>query len=239
MYTYLLEGLVYPLRDQLCFSYNSEFYGNAADLRGKIDVDIDDNKISVKLQSNIGMDVYDLRNSILVDINAKISVLSYIHGLPFRVDIVKITCEELEIDHIYSNQITCVEQFVSGSAVDQGRIFALCTGESGLLIGRCMVDMGLAMTHVVDTAFYCYRAIESLMRHCALSVAVVNKERMWEVFREKAGCTRDEIMEIKKMADPLRHGGISDLTAENRKNTLLLAWRLVAQYLMGLPVHSQ
>lgn len=92
------------------------------------------------------------------------------------------------------------------------------------------------MKHADDTAFYCYRAIESLRHHCAAvhGMSDANKSTQWEKFRQVSGCTEEILRQIKEAADPLRHGETSRGSSEDRAKLFMETWDVVDGYLHGV-----
>lgn len=81
-------------------------------------------------------------------------------------------------------------------------------------VRHALADIREAMRLGEDTAFYCYRAIESMRQHFVPD----NKERddtartaSWDELRAVLGVGRDPIDEIRREADARRHGRNVDL----------------------------
>lgn len=89
------------------------------------------------------------------------------------------------------------------------------------------------MRHPDDTGFYCYRAIESLRHHCAAvhRLSEADKAVQWKAFREAAGCSEETLLDVKAAADPVRHGQVVGVTAEERLKLLTMTWDVVDGYL--------
>jgi hypothetical protein len=109
-------------------------------------------------------------------------------------------------------------------------------GPNGVFLNRCFSDLTASMKHADDTAFYCYRAIESLRHHCAAvhGLSGANKAKQWEKFREVSGCTEDILLQIKSAADPLRHGEALGGRSEDRAKLFTSTWNVVDGYLCGV-----
>lgn len=82
-----------------------------------------------------------------------------------------------------------------------------------------LADYRHAILSPLDTAFYRYRALESLKQAYA----------DWGDFRSVLGVEYDEIMLIKSWADPRRHGDVIDLGSNQR----LVALRLTKTCLVA------
>ena len=106
-------------------------------------------------------------------------------------------------------------------------------GENGILINRCFSDLVSAMKHADDTAFYCYRAIESLRLHCAVSHGLKDKKPkiQWEKFREVLSLSKDKFVKITESSKLVRHGDVASITGEERADILKETWDVVTSYL--------
>ncbi len=96
-----------------------------------------------------------------------------------------------------------------------------------------MADVRMAILNASDTGFLCYRAIEG----------VKTLHGSWDKFRELFEVPYDEIMELKELADPRRHGGLVSLTHEQRIVALRLAHRVLLEHAShvwaGLPAQAR
>jgi hypothetical protein len=97
------------------------------------------------------------------------------------------------------------------------------------LIRHALADVQRAVELPDDTAFYCYRAIESL-RLLFLDGdrdAGTARADSWSALREHLALSREELDDIRLMANPRRHGGHRVLTEADRQRCLLLTRRAV------------
>lgn len=97
-----------------------------------------------------------------------------------------------------------------------------------LPLRHALADVQRAIEFFDDTAFYCYRALESL----CLALAPARPGRRvdaaaWKLLRDTLAIERDRIDAIKEHADVRRHGRHSVLTEDERKEFLLLVRRAI------------
>ena len=88
-------------------------------------------------------------------------------------------------------------------------------------------DVQRAVELADDTAFYCYRAIESL-RLLFLDGDSDDKAARadsWTALRGQLTVSREDLDNIRLMANPRRHGGQRVLTEADRQSCLLLTRR--------------
>jgi hypothetical protein len=102
-------------------------------------------------------------------------------------------------------------------------------------VGRAVDDLAAAVGSPHDTAFLCYRALESLR------VFVCRQEHLdrrdgWIRLRQVVGLDRDETMDVlEKLATAARHGDHQELTSAQRETFYLLvrsAVQLFAAHLL-------
>ena len=89
------------------------------------------------------------------------------------------------------------------------------------------------MKYADDTGFYCYRAIEALRHHCSATHALLAKSKdvQWEKFREISGVDIQAIEILKNAAGEVRHGGVTNVTSEDREKFFETTWNIVGSYL--------
>jgi hypothetical protein len=156
-------------------------------------------------------------------------------GHAYDIEVTRVLNKVRNIDYVFGVEIPCISELRVLEDLSQklNSINSICYGTAGILINRCFGDLVSAMKNADDTAFYCYRAIESLRHHCASLNGLTNskKEIQWSKFREVAKCEKQAIMDIKAAADPLRHGGITPVSSEDRAALFRKTWSIVEGYI--------
>lgn len=96
------------------------------------------------------------------------------------------------------------------------------------LIRYAVADVQRAVEMPDDTAFYCYRALESL-RTMFLEGEDEGaaRARSWRCLREELRLAREAIDAVKVLADKRRHGGHRVLTEQDRMDCLILTRRAI------------
>jgi hypothetical protein len=92
------------------------------------------------------------------------------------------------------------------------------------------------MKQAADTGFYCYRAIEALRHYCATrnGLSDAEKPKQWEKFWEVSSCDEQTLRTIKAAADPLRHGEVFGVNANERATLFTRTWDVVDGYLKNI-----
>lgn len=241
MNIYHLQGAIHPKRAQIQdHSLKARVAhissGNKATVRARIIM----NELSICVETPDEWDIFDLRNVILYLIQTEFALIGFLSGIYYTVEIVRILCEALKIDYVYGVGIDCIanRERELTFQVAFAQLKQLCVGENGLYFQRCMNDLLLAMKQPEDTAFFCYRAIESLKNHAIKTKGepIKNPSAQWEYFRNAAGCTREEIEFIKREADRLRHSSDLFSKGEDRAALFTKTWNIVEGYIKGLSI---
>lgn len=234
MHSYLFTGKVLPERAQMSFAIQGIRLQIKDDEIG-IDASIILNQVAVQIHSTREWDILDLRNIVKTFLLNQLAAVGYLKGYAYDLEVTRVFAPGLSIDYVFGIDIPCLAQ--RGKAVDLNTalpgIIRKASGPDGIFINRCLNDLALSMKHADDTAFYCYRAIESLKRHCAIRAELqsANAAKQWEKFRQIAGCNRASIDFVKSYADPLRHGDPRDLTSDERGMIFKKTWDIVENYL--------
>jgi len=71
---------------------------------------------------------------------------------------------------------------------------------------RALADYRLAIQTPHDTAFYAYRAIESVREHFRGETAGISSQKAWERMRNALDLTKEALTRWKDLADLQRHG---------------------------------
>lgn len=238
MEPYLFQGVVLPERAQLSLQFALGFSHLASGVSAEAKVSIVLNQVVVWVESEHNWDIFDLRNVVKNIVQSHLAMVGYIKGYAYEFQISRVVNQNRGIDYVFGIEIPCLAE--RGKSVDlQDALSKLrnkTLGPNGMFLHRCFSDLASSMTHADDTGFYCYRAIESLRHHCAAvhGLSTAEKSIQWEKFREVSGCDEQTLRAIKAAADPLRHGGVSGGSSDDRAQLFTSTWDVVDGYLKGV-----
>jgi len=238
MEQYLFYGVVLPERAQITLQFNLHFSHIASGAEGTAKVSIILNQVAVTIESEYNWDVLDLRNVVKNIVQNYLAMAGYLKGYAYDFEVTRVLNHSREIDLVFGIDIPILAE--RNKEVDLGAALAILqeksAGPNGMFLNRCFADLTAAMKHADDTAFYCYRAIESLRHHCAAlhGLSDANKRTQWEKFRQVSGCTEEILHLIKEAADPLRHGETSRGSSQDRAKLFMETWDVVDGYLHGV-----
>lgn len=234
---YFFQGVVRPERAQISLNFALGFTHIGTGVNAVARVDILLNQIAVWVESDHDWDIFDLRNVVKSLLQNQLALVGYIKGYAYEFEISRILSPSRGLDQVFGIDIPCLAK--RGESADlQAVLIKLrkkTLGPNGVFLHRCFSDLVSAMKHADDTAFCCYRAIESLRHHCAgvYDLSASNKGIQWAKFREVSGCQEQTIRLIKLEADPLRHGAVASCSSDERGKLFTTTWDIVDGYLNG------
>ncbi len=234
MNTYIFKGLVLPERAQLSFGpfeAGLEHISSGNKLIAKINVVL--NQLTVWVNSEDDWDIYDLRNIVKTFANNTVAIFGYILGHAYDAEVRQILCEEKNIDYVFgiNNKTVYSKEKRENAAKIVKEIMAKTSGEYGIYIMRCLNDLTMALKHVDDTYFYCFRAIESLKQYCRYRFKIENENNQWGKLSEITGIDKNSVEFIRERAFPERHGDISPSGATEIQNAIKTTWEIVDTFL--------
>ena len=238
MEPYLFQGIVLPERAQLSLQFGLKFSHAALGVNAEAKVSIVLNQVAVWVESEHDWDIFDLRNVVKNIVQSHLAMVGYLKGYAYEFQISRVLNQDRGIDYVFGIDIPCLVE--RGKSIDlQEALLKLrdkTLGPNGMFLHRCFSDLASSMKHADDTGFYCYRAIESLRHHCAAvhGLSTAEKSTQWEKFREVSRCDEQTLRAIKAAADPLRHGGVSGASSDDRAKLFTSTWDVVDGYLNGV-----
>lgn len=238
-FSYHLTGAVLPERAQISFGHPTETPFSLSTIEGDatINVCVVLNQVAVWVKSQFEWDIMDLRNAVSTIIRHQLAIAGFLLGYSYNLEITRVTTADGAIDYVYGIDIPSIVKKMEGkfSAEAFTQLMVKASGPKGFILHRCFTDLTLAMQHAVDTAFYCYRAIESLRQHWGAVNDVWSKSDQWEGFRNFLGIDKDVIDPIRIAAEGVRHGQLVPITDQQRGQLFAITWDLVEAYLAKVP----
>ena len=239
MEPYIFIGKILPERAMLSLSIPStqiNFADGTSSAEMKVNILL--NQLLVKIDTDHQWNVNDLRNTVRDLVQSYLSMIGFIAGHAYDLEITRVICDERGIDYVFGIDIPCLNEISVGKdkAKEMEKLQRCSEGENGKFIRRCLNDLVSAMKNVEDTGFYCYRAVEALRNHSASESNLSDQKdaTKWDHFRSVAGVERESIMAVKAYADPLRHGRPTGITEAERIIIFQGTWGIVQAYFNAL-----
>jgi hypothetical protein len=234
MEPYLFSGIVLPERALLNFTFGLRFQHLESGVEADARVSIIWNQVAVWVHTDREWDIYDLRNVVINIVHHQLCMVGFLLGRAYEFSITRVVNLSHGIDYVFGIDTPCVAR--NPDEIDLPRelqeLRDKSVGQSGIYLNRCFSDLVSALKHFDDTAFYCYRAIESLRHHVAVTHNATDKEKaqQWQLFRSFAGVEETAIKKIKVQADGPRHGNPTSPSANDRGKLLQTTWDIVRAY---------
>ncbi|MBU9437956.1 hypothetical protein [Burkholderia multivorans] len=238
MEPYFFQGIVLPERAQLSLQFSLKFGHVHSGKQASARVSVVLNQVAVWIDTDDEWNVVDLRNVVNNIVRPHLDMLGFLLGHAYDLSITRVVNRERGVDYVFGIDTPCISPAAEKLDVEAEllKLRDKTIGPNGIYLNRCFGDLVSAMKHADDTAFYCYRAIESLRHHCAVKNGITDdsKSVQWAKFREMASCDESQVMAIKTAADGLRHGNPMDSLSYDRAVILTGTWKIVRQYLDAL-----
>jgi hypothetical protein len=233
MPTYIIKGQVLPIRAVLSIGpwpLTTTTLAGTDTTEWHINIVL--NEITIYCKSASVRDIYDLRNISLNVMNTMVSQVGYFFGLGYNVAINQILCEEIGCDVVFGIGIPALAE-----RYDKEKIFEFLNrvssikGQESRFVHRCFVELQLAISHPIDTPFYCYRAIECLRHFCGLRYSLTEESAQWKKLVELTGKDRSHIADTKLFSNHARHGDHRDFTSDQRADFFKSTWNVVDAFM--------
>lgn len=228
----LFTGVVRPERAQLTIGNVEHQIDLVSGTKCRVKFNVSANQLSALVEAEESEDIYTLRNVIKGTIELVTDIIGFVHGYAYDVEIVKVVSEDLELSQVFGMQIPALEErnkHREPEAVNY--IYPLCLGADGKYLKRALGDLGMAIRHADDTAFYCFRAIESLKQYFGFISGKIEDKDQWLEMTKAIGDHRDMVEPIRKRAFPARHGLPEATTDGERKDFFFATWEIAEAFI--------
>ncbi|NQT71302.1 MAG: hypothetical protein HQ553_00860 [Chloroflexi bacterium] len=235
MKRYYLSGTVHPERAQISIAdIENELLGQDDTPYAKLKFNIYNNQITAVIDChNDNEDIHTIRNRVKAAVQIMTDTVGFIKGHAYDVEITKIFDEQAQFVWVYGVSIPIIEERNKGRQFSEAfEVYPLCSGMDGLYLRRCLGDINMAIKHADDTAFYCFRAIESLKQYIAFKQNLEGKDRSkWQALVNAIGGKEEDLDNLKCLAFPARHGIPRSISDTERKELFLTTWDIVERFI--------
>jgi hypothetical protein len=171
---------------------------------------------------------FTARNLVEDAVRSLLDAKGFVYARGYSVEIVQFFHPDPQGDRVFGVDVWELENLATSRGLTEAHLHNLMSTPSSLFFRRALGDFREALLSPMDTGFFCYRAIESLMQeHASGNAAVTDRKKKWENFRHHYGVAEQQIMEIKDYADPVRHGNgmtLQEVTGADRMRLFESAW---------------
>lgn len=212
----------------------------------KIEIELSVNRgaLLCKVRANYdGDSILTLRNAVEGCARAVMDIIGYLYAHAFDVEICSVVkgngCK-IEFD----TSIPCLKEKACAGSVNIDAVTFASIMQDESLSNIILSDFKQAIRWPMQTGFFCYRSIESMMQTMKDEAASKlrdqgcnnpNHEKLdkaaWTLLREKLNVDRDAIDYIKKYADFPRHGKSVEVSDDDRKNIFSITHEVIGRYI--------
>jgi hypothetical protein len=184
-------------------------------------------------------DVFSLRNLVKSNIETIISLLGFMKGYAYDIEITKVFDEGCSsCNLVFGIDLTAVEGIYSNINNDAEKlneainaIYPLCLTLEGTYLTRCLNDLRMSMRYLDDSAFYCFRAIETIKQYFGYITGAEKDVEQWLAMKNVIGGEKEDLDFVRKLAFPARHGAPTIITDEDRGKIFTITWSIVERFI--------
>lgn len=224
---YVMTGRIYPERIKLTISepiaLKIEHNGNIYSLR----IRIESAQVIAQVDSeNSTLSELDtLKNVVSHVVSSLIDTYSYLEGRWQQVEMTTVVnCENSE-ERVFGIEIPILAESKEERPLkDFGKLMNLSIQNMNLR--RALASIRTAMASPDDSGFFCYHAVEAISNHFKID-NTKDSQSSWKSMRTALNIDKDYIVKgIKPFADPVRHGGVSEINDAERAELFIKVWKI-------------
>jgi hypothetical protein len=236
--TYHFVGNLIPERAQLPF-YQTGARVTCDLFRGRIMTTIDCSQIAVLLETESAVaDLPSLRNYVMDVVRLDVSALGFVHGCGYDFELSQVFDPVQRVWVLFGVSEPSLNNRYPDRDQELRRLLFASSGPRSTYLRLCLADLNSAIRRPGDTAFFCYRAIESLKQFFADLEGEHDRSKQWELLRKRLDLREDELSRVKKLADVRRHGNTTALSYGDRSAAIALGWRCVDRFLQWVEANA-
>ena len=179
--------------------------------------------------------LFTLRNLVEDCVRTLLDVAGFYEGHGYDAEISMYINLETSEKYVFGIDIPKVAGIARESGLEILDIFGVLANSKTSRLKNALADLREAIKMPSDTAFFCYRAIESLKNQTADELQIDAKSsEAWDRFRSVYSIDKDAVMSLKSMADPVRHGSgmnAKGVTDDQRAEAFRIAWDTVCKFI--------
>ena len=183
--------------------------------------------------SKVPPDISTLRNCVEASIRSEMDLIGYLFGGSFDVEMLGARNTQTGASVVFGITIPALsdKREYSGALTIPGELL-VAVGAS-VQTQAALAYFREAVRIPVDTGFFCYRAIEALLR-AVVDVQGDVSGANWAAFRSTLRIARDAVMFVKSHSDLPRHGAVSSISDEQRAKVLRITDETIRRHLHWL-----
>lgn len=232
-YRYIFTGVIHPERAAVNVSTTGwTLQGAAADISGQLTVSIAVSQLLAVFDSETeAFDLSTLKNHVTDAVRVVVDAVGYLNGCGYVVEIVQLVGPTTNQPIVFGVDIPALRPTDPDLSAPLTQMMQIFEDPRGSYLQRCLADLREAIRSPKDTAFFCYRGIESLRQFFVLGENIPSDKASWERFRAALGVDRATVDYVKEFADPVRHGASKPISDAERAEVFRKTWSVVARFI--------
>ena len=169
-----------------------------------------------------------LTGVIATSIQSELNLVNVVNGTSLSVDILEYNAGDGW--HLPTPYIPAIRERENELTRDEktARLYALMSSNSmvaQVYLTPIVSDLNLAIRYPIDTAFFCYRAVETMARFFCESMSSKKvAERHFSALFKHLNTSQDEFKLLTKYANSTRHGNVVPISSALRASLFDAAW---------------
>jgi hypothetical protein len=233
---YIFSDKVLPERTVVGLGpfHNLFFKQQDVNIEGNLTFSIQHSIISIQFETEKEISDYStLRAYISRAVQFQVDILGYELFCGYRIEITQLNYPEHIVFGVSENFSEKSQEIINSNVI--GIIDTFLKENKELETNYLMLilaDIREATLQTHMTPFYCFRAIESIKNFFGAKYDIKKDDKQWEKLKEELNIERTIIDEVKKFADPIRHGDIGQVISwEKWKGILLTTRQLIDKFI--------
>ena len=223
---YTFNGKILPERANVSISpLNINMEAIDTDISGTATIYIFVSQVSIILNTNSDSDLPTLKNYMEYLVRTYIDAYGYLSGRGYDVEITSVVNPEGNYT-VFGVGIPELEESQNDRPLSFQQLVTAMSKSYHL--HRALGDLREAIRSPLDTGFFCYRAIESIRQN--FKKEDNDDAKSWENLRKSLLIDRNWIDQVKKFADPVRHGDTTYISGEDRILVMQHAWKVIDRF---------
>lgn len=238
MNKYIFCANIHPMR--LTFNmetvHHFKILDNGIDGEGKITIKESKMHIEFTSEKDYSKSLEMLKN--IVDDSARMYIDSYcyIRSLSYDLDIVNVTCSELDINQTFENRGEFNINKTDKEAEEElNKILILLKDTNFSFIRHSFADFRRSIKYPSMTALFCFKAIETVRKFYFEKSSIIDEKKRviqgWEDLRRDLNFSRKDFNYIEKFAIPNRHGDYPHTTYQEREKIMNFTRQLIDRFI--------
>jgi len=232
VHIYSLSGLVHPERADVNVSLaEARLSDPPPDMAGALRFSIIKSQISASYSSEVPVASADsLRIWVESAIRGIVDTLGFTNGCGYDVEITQFFDLTSGAHLVFGVQDPVISSLKVFERLDVMDVVKLHGVPASVYLQHCFADLREAIRSPLDSGFFCYRALESLVQYYRQTHQLKTKTDAWAMLRDQTHSTEEDCRRIERAAQPVRHGQPRRYEPTERAEIMHLTWRIVESF---------